>query len=426
MDIDAILKGVHPGWLALFDRELLAMAWARVCGEQLAPPPALVFEAFRYCGPDDCDVCILGQDPYPAPGDAQGLAFSSRLVPKSAKALFACLHASGMTLCAPVSADLRSWAAQGVLLINIALTTRVGVSKVHMAAWDPFVRALIIAWARRRAGRPPHFMLWGGPAKSYAPTLRMAGIPPTAILEWSHPSSLGDMNQPQERKFARCDHFTIVAAARREAGLPAIVWDNAEPALIFCDGGCVGMRGGAPRASYGVVCTGAAFGTTWMSGPVAPYEYALADPARPELGLIATSVAARPTNNRGEFLAFSIAIAAALRAGLTGNIEICSDSKNTLRTFDTWYPDRLAKRTGHEMKNQDFVKSIWIMFSALKSRAQCVVLTHRRGHQPRPPPSAPARSRALWLGNDVVDKLAARQLATRSAQTVVSPLACLR
>ncbi|MGB0170998.1 MAG: hypothetical protein ACPF8Y_03375, partial [Flavobacteriales bacterium] len=41
------------------------------------PAPSLWFDAFRAVGtPDDVRVCILGQDPYHGPGQANGLAFS--------------------------------------------------------------------------------------------------------------------------------------------------------------------------------------------------------------------------------------------------------------------------------------------------------------------------------------------------------------
>ncbi len=40
------------------------------------PPKDLVFRAFELCSLNDLSVVIVGQDPYPQPGYAEGLSFS--------------------------------------------------------------------------------------------------------------------------------------------------------------------------------------------------------------------------------------------------------------------------------------------------------------------------------------------------------------
>ena len=106
-------------------------------GHTILPPAELVFEAFRRTRLEDVKVVILGQDPYPEPGHADGLAFSMQE---------ACAQNRNRSLnniirevnenCAPEGSDhyqcrlpgdhvcLRPWADQGVLLLNTVLTFR--------------------------------------------------------------------------------------------------------------------------------------------------------------------------------------------------------------------------------------------------------------------------------------------------------------
>ncbi|MEB0161061.1 uracil-DNA glycosylase, partial [Pseudomonas sp. AH2 (2023)] len=56
------------------------------------PSPALVFAALEATSPERVRVVILGQDPYPTPGHANGLAFSVSpdiALPRSLKNIFA-------------------------------------------------------------------------------------------------------------------------------------------------------------------------------------------------------------------------------------------------------------------------------------------------------------------------------------------------
>lgn len=80
-------------------------------------------------------VVIFGQDPYPRPGYAQGLAFSvgaqiSKL-PATLKNIFKELTADYPDS-SPENGDLQRWSDQGVLLINRILTTQVGQSLAHV------------------------------------------------------------------------------------------------------------------------------------------------------------------------------------------------------------------------------------------------------------------------------------------------------
>jgi uracil-DNA glycosylase len=45
-------------------------------GFHVYPPRENIFEAFKYFNPEQMSVCIIGQDCYHNPGEANGLAFS--------------------------------------------------------------------------------------------------------------------------------------------------------------------------------------------------------------------------------------------------------------------------------------------------------------------------------------------------------------
>ena len=180
-----------PEWQALqtnLRTELNQMA-GKVC-----PEPQNFFKALVLTPLAKVKVVILGQDPYHSPGLAQGLAFSipgniptnSRAFPSSLRNISKALSLEGFgTL---PNGDLHSWAEQGVLLLNTALSVKLGEAASHAnLGWKSLVDRLINALAKQK----PHlvWMLWGGHAQS-----KLSLIDSRAdqlILQSSHPSGLG-------------------------------------------------------------------------------------------------------------------------------------------------------------------------------------------------------------------------------------------
>lgn len=100
------------------------------------PAPHEMFAALERCDFDAVRVVILGQDPYPTPGHAHGLAFSVRpgvRPPGSLRNIFEELR---QDMGVPVSPHgyLDAWAQQGVLLLNVVLTVRAGEAASHANA----------------------------------------------------------------------------------------------------------------------------------------------------------------------------------------------------------------------------------------------------------------------------------------------------
>jgi uracil-DNA glycosylase len=130
-------------------------------------------------------VLVLGQDPYPAQGMACGLAFAhspGTRAPQSLKNLMKELKTDipGVSN----SGDLVRWVDQGVLLLNSALTTRVGLSGEHQEIWREFIEAVVTELDRSKSGKFTCLSL-GAKANKLSQI-----IEPGSIISAPHPSPL--------------------------------------------------------------------------------------------------------------------------------------------------------------------------------------------------------------------------------------------
>ena len=184
---------VHPSWvpaLTPVQPRIAAMGdflrAEQAAGRAFAPPGPRVLAAFAQPF-DDVRVLILGQDPYPTPGHAMGLAFSAapqvRPLPRSLANVFR-EYAADLGLPLPSTGDLTPWAQRGVLLLNRVLSVRVGEPGSHRGrGWEEVTTQAVRALAAR--GTPLVAVLWGRDARECKPLL---GATPT--VESAHPSPL--------------------------------------------------------------------------------------------------------------------------------------------------------------------------------------------------------------------------------------------
>lgn len=153
-------------------------------GEAYQPTGDAILRAFAQ-PIDDVRALIVGQDPYPTPGHAVGLAFA---VPPATRPLPGSLLNIAKEMqsdlgCQPPE-DLAQWSERGVLLLNRVLTVRPGSPGSHRGqGWEEFTEAAVRALVAR--GGPLVAILWGRDAQSLAPLL--GGVP--AIVS-AHPSPL--------------------------------------------------------------------------------------------------------------------------------------------------------------------------------------------------------------------------------------------
>jgi uracil-DNA glycosylase len=136
-------------------------------GAVVFPPTHQLFAALEHTALGDVRIVILGQDPYPTFGNANGLAFSvspAMKIPASLKNIFAGLVLEGLSKF-PESGDLTPWTRQGVLLLNAVLTVREGAPQSHRKkGWEEFTGAVLKLI--NDAPQPVVFLCLGKPAQA--------------------------------------------------------------------------------------------------------------------------------------------------------------------------------------------------------------------------------------------------------------------
>jgi uracil-DNA glycosylase len=164
----------------------------------------------------DVRVLIVGQDPYPTPGNPVGLSFSVapdvRRLPPSLINIFR-EYTADLGFPAPATGDLTPWSERGVLLLNRVLTVQPGNPGSHRGkGWEEVTDQAIRALAARQ--QPLVAILWGRDARSLAPLL--GGVP---LIESAHPSP-----NSADRGFFGSRPFSRANAALEEQGAPGIDW----------------------------------------------------------------------------------------------------------------------------------------------------------------------------------------------------------
>jgi uracil-DNA glycosylase len=189
----------------------------QAAGRTFAPAPSRILAALSMPF-DAVRVLVVGQDPYPTPGHAIGLAFAvARDVRPLPPSLGNLLHeyVTDLGLPRPTHGDLGAWVEQGVLLLNRCLTVQHGAPGSHRGrGWEQVTDAIVDALVTRDA--PLVALLWGRDAQQLAPRLAKGGA---AVLEAPHPSPLS-----AHRGFLGSRPFTRANAALEAAGAAPIDW----------------------------------------------------------------------------------------------------------------------------------------------------------------------------------------------------------
>jgi uracil-DNA glycosylase len=186
-------------------------------GEPALPPPEQVFRAFRLTPLSAVRVVILGQDPYPTPGHAEGLAFSHGGPPPLPRSLANIGKELSADAGAPPLAggSLAGWARQGVLLLNACLTVPAGRAGGHRGlGWEAVTDAAIAAVSARTA--PSVFILWGADAQAKRPIIDGSRH---LVIGSAHPSPLS-----ARQGFFGSRPFTRANAFLAHHGRGAIDW----------------------------------------------------------------------------------------------------------------------------------------------------------------------------------------------------------
>lgn len=194
------------------------VAAERAAGKEIYPPEHDVFNAFRYTPFEQVKVVILGQDPYHGPNQAHGLCFSvlpGVPVPPSLVNMYKELAQDIAGFQIPQHGYLKSWAEQGVLLLNTVLTVERGQAHSHAKlGWETFTDRVIAAVNEHRQGVV--FLLWGAHAQKKG---RIIDRQRHHVLTAPHPSPLS-----AHRGFLGCRHFSQTNQLLAQQNLPAIDW----------------------------------------------------------------------------------------------------------------------------------------------------------------------------------------------------------
>ena len=190
-------------------------------GATIYPPEKDIFSALNLCPLDKVKVVIVGQDPYHAPGQGHGLAFSVRHGVRAPPSLKNIVREamSDVGIAEPIHGNLEYWAQQGVLLLNTVLTVRRGEANSHSRkGWEDFTDAIIRVLNEEREGLV--FLLWGLPAAKKA-----QGVDDTkhVIIQTSHPSPLGATKTASPFLGSRC--FSRANRALEDTGKTPIDWN---------------------------------------------------------------------------------------------------------------------------------------------------------------------------------------------------------
>jgi uracil-DNA glycosylase len=218
-----------PDWaaaLAGVEAELRSvlsfLAGEEAAGHRVLPSASNVLRAFRQ-PLNGVRVLIVGQDPYPTPGHAVGLAFSvdagTRPIPRSLANIYKELE-TDLGLPPRIHGDLGAWADQGVLLLNRVLSVREGAAGSHRGkGWEPITTAAVAAVVGRRTAEgttaPLVAVLWGKDAESVRPLLGS-----TPVVASAHPSPLS-----ASRGFFGSRPFSHVNDLLKEQGAGPVNWE---------------------------------------------------------------------------------------------------------------------------------------------------------------------------------------------------------
>ena len=154
---------------------------------KICPAQCDVFKAFTLCSLHDLKVVFIGQDPYPQKGVATGVLFGNKEGTELSPSLNVVKEAA-INFEVPhnyiiFDQTLESWAKQGILMINSALTVEMNRIGSHVMLWKPFIASLLKNLSENDTGII--YVLFGKQAQAFKPYINKHF---NTILEVEHPA----------------------------------------------------------------------------------------------------------------------------------------------------------------------------------------------------------------------------------------------
>ncbi len=213
---------IHPSWNSFINNEknqpyfidLINKLANKYQQTQVFPKKEEIFRVFE-SDLSEIKVVILGQDPYPTYGYANGLCFSVNPeiypYPKSLLHIFREIKLEYPDF-EPENGDLNRWKDQGVFLLNTLLTVEKGAPLSHKnIGWEKFTHRVITYLTDQHKNIV--YLLWGKNAHTIEKQLNSKD---NLILKTSHPSPLGYTKSGKDFKafknsgqFHQCNEYLI-------------------------------------------------------------------------------------------------------------------------------------------------------------------------------------------------------------------------
>lgn len=190
-------------------------------GKIIYPEGKDIFNSLNLLPYENIKVVIIGQDPYHGPGQAHGLCFSVKPGVKPPPSLVNIFKEIHQDLGIPISRHgyLKSWAEQGVLLLNSVLTVEKNKAGSHQGkGWERLTDAIIRSINKEHNGLV--FFLWGNYAQKKG---KIIDGNRHLVLQSVHPSPLS-----AHRGFFGKQHFSKANEYLQHQGKAVINWELPE------------------------------------------------------------------------------------------------------------------------------------------------------------------------------------------------------
>lgn len=176
-------------WMKVINTSILFKVLNQINPENICPKKEDVFKAFTLCSLKDCKVVLMGQDPYAQKDVATGILFGNALDTEELSPSLQIIKEAAIDYTKPhnypieFDNSLESWAKQGILMINSALTVEVNKIGSHTAMWRPFISNLLETLSNYQLGIV--YVLFGQQAQTFKPYINPSG---NYILKENHPA----------------------------------------------------------------------------------------------------------------------------------------------------------------------------------------------------------------------------------------------
>ena len=186
------LEEYFSDWLKVIDKKTLYKTiniLNTIDSSTLCPNYNNIFNCFTVCKLSNLKVVILGISPYPQLNKATGIAFGNKreTLDEDLSLSLQIIKESVINYEIPQNSvifdpSFEDWEKQGVLMLNCALTCKVGLPSSHLGLWRPFISKLIYNMSRYMTACV--YVLFGEEAKTFEPYISQYNY----VIKEKHPS----------------------------------------------------------------------------------------------------------------------------------------------------------------------------------------------------------------------------------------------